>query len=81
MQIETTGKILSAESKPYSVDGNEGVSHRIRVNVDGEIYSCKSSAEQVALFQSHIKQEGQVTFLLKSRKEALSLELELFKPE
>jgi len=78
MQITITGKILTAESKPYKIDGNEGVSHKIRINVDGEIYVCKSSAEQVNDLQEVIGEEGQCTFKVNSRKENLSLQLVSF---
>jgi hypothetical protein len=78
MEIETEAKLLTAESKPYNIDGNEGVSHRIRLNVDGEIYSCKSSADQVAYMKQFEKKEGTASFKVNSRKENLSLELVSF---
>lgn len=75
MKIETQAKFLTAESKPYSMDGNNGVSHRIRLNVDGEIYVCKSSADQVQQVQQYLGEEKDVVLKVNSRKENMSLEL------
>jgi len=75
MQIQTEAKLLTAESKPYNVDGNVGTSHKIRINVEGEIYVCKSSPEQVAELSKLVGEEGQATIKINSRKENLSLEL------
>jgi len=81
MQIETQAKLLSAESNPYEFDGKSGVSHRIRLNVDGEIYVCKSTAKQVESLKDFIKQDGTATILVESRKEILTLKLAEFVPE
>jgi len=78
MQIETKGKILSAESKPYEFAGNKGVSHKIRLSVDGEIYVCKSSEQQVSSLKDHVGEEGDLVIKVNSRKENLSLELVSF---
>jgi len=78
MEINTQAKILSAESKPYSFGGNEGVSHRIRLNVDGEIYVCKSTESQVKEIKDKVGAEGMARIKVLSRKETLSLELVSF---
>jgi len=78
MKVETVAKILSAESKPYNMNGNEGISHRVRILVDGEIFACKSSANQVAQLKEHINEEGDVTLSFTSRKENLGVELVSF---
>jgi len=70
--------LLTAESKPYSVDGNVGTSHKIRVSVGGEIYVAKSTAEQVSAFKSYERSEGLASFKVNSRKENMSLELVSF---
>jgi len=80
IKIEQKGRILTAESAPYDVNGNTGVSHRIRVSVEGEIYPCKSNAQQISEVQKYVGQEGVVALSLDSRKEALNLVLEGFKP-
>jgi len=81
MEITAQAKLLTAESKPYSFGGNEGVSHRIRLSVDGEIYVCKSSADDVATMKRYEGVEGEAVFKVTSRKENLGLELVSFKPE
>jgi len=81
MEITVQAKLLTAESKPYAFNGNEGTSHRIRLSVDGEIYVCKSSAEDVLAMARYEGQEGEATFKVTSRKENLGLELVSFKPE
>lgn len=78
MQIEAKAKMLSAESKPYDFGGNKGVSHRIRLSVEGEIYVCKSNESQVASMKDHVGEDGEAVLKVVSRKEALSLELVSF---
>lgn len=75
MKITTNAKLLSAESKPYDFNGNAGTSHKIRVNVDGEIYVCKSNAEQVSKLASKVGEEGTAEIAVNSRAEKMSLEL------
>jgi len=75
MQYETRATLLTAESKPYSFNGNEGTSHKIRLSVGGEIYVCKSTAEQVAKYKVYEGKEGDAVVKLNSRKENISLEL------
>jgi len=78
MDITIKAKLLTAESKPYSVNGNEGVSHKVRLLVGNEIFVCKSSKEQVARLQDVRGTDGEATFRLTSRKELLALELVSF---
>lgn len=78
MQFESKGTLLTAESKPYSFQGNEGVSHKIRVNVGGEIYSCNSNADQVASMKQYEGVEGDVVLKVSSRKEVLGMTLVSF---
>jgi len=82
MKIETVAVLLTAESKPYDFNGNSGVSHKVRLNVDGEIYVCKSNEAQVQSLSSLAKGTGgKAVFVVESRKENLSLSLESFVPE
>jgi len=78
MKIDTVAKILTAESKPYDFNGNQGVSHKIRLSVNGEIYVCRSNAEQVASLSKMVGQDGKATIVVESRKENMSLRLEAF---
>jgi len=79
MDIETQAKLLTAESKPYSVDGNTGTSHKVRLNINGEIYVCKSTPEQVSSLQPFVGQEGIAFIQVVSRKENMGLILVTFK--
>jgi len=81
MQIKTDARLLTAESKPYSFGGNEGVSHRVRLLVDGEIFACKSTSEDVAALARFEDQEGEAVLKLTSRKEMLGVEIESFEPK
>jgi len=81
MDITIEAKLLTAESKPYKVDGNEGVSHKIRLNIAGEIYVCKSSESQVRSLSAQAGKGGMATIAINSRKENMSLELLGFTPE
>jgi len=78
MEIKATARLLSAESKPYEMNGNSGTSHRLRFNVEGEIYNLKSSAEEVLRLQPRLGDEGVAHFKLDSRKENLSMKLVSF---
>lgn len=78
MQIETNAKLLSAESKPYNVDGNSGTSHKIRLNIYGEIFVCKSDEAQVQEMKEYIGKEGNAIIEVISRKENMALKLMSF---
>lgn len=78
MDITIKAKLLTAESKPYSVNGNEGVSHKVRLLAQNEIFVCKSNAEQVSRLKDVQGEDGEAVFRLTSRKESLSLELVTF---
>lgn len=75
IRVDVRAKILTAESKPYDFAGNQGTSHKVRVSIDGEIYICNSSAEQVVSLQPHVLAEGSAVIGIESRKERLSLTL------
>jgi len=81
LKIEAPAVLLTAESKPYDFNGNQGVSHKIRINVDGEIYECKSTEAQVSALKSQEGKGGIATVAVNSRKERMSLELVSFVPE
>lgn len=78
MDIQTEAMLLTAESRPYSVDGNTGTSHKIRLNVAGEIYVCKSDEAQVAALKSLEGKSGLAQIKVNSRKENMSLQLVSF---
>jgi len=74
MQFEENAKLLTAESKTYSFNGNEGVSHRVRLNINGEIFVAKSTEEQVRNLAPLVGKDGVAVVKLSSPKEALKLE-------
>jgi len=78
MEIEHKAQLLTAESKPYEMNGNSGISHRIRFNVSGEIFVCKATPAQVDEMKQYQGQEGTATFKFESRKENLTLRLVSF---
>lgn len=79
MKVKTKATLLTAESKPYEFNGNSGVSHKIRLFAEGEVYECKSSAEQVAELRPLAGKIGDATFIITSKKERIGCELESFK--
>lgn len=81
MEIETNAILLTAISKPYSVAGNEGVSHRVRLMISGEIYPCKSNESQVKQLSAHQGKSGIAVIKVNSPKENVSLELVSFKAD
>lgn len=75
MQILKSAQVLSAESRPYDFDGNKGVSHTVRLLIDGEIYPCKASESLVTEFKSYEGQDADVELDLQSRRERITLHL------
>ncbi|HUD45130.1 MAG TPA: hypothetical protein VMR41_06305 [Patescibacteria group bacterium] len=83
MIINATGKLLSAIAKPYSFKDDkgaqrEGVSNKVRFNIEGEIFEFKVTAEQVASLQSRVNQEIELEIGLTSPKELLTAKLVSF---
>lgn len=80
MEIQTKATFLTAESKPYKMEGNEGVSHRVRLAVDSEIYVFKSTEDQVRKLNENFKKGdvGDLSARVNSKKENLSLEIVSF---
>jgi len=81
MKIEQQATILSADSKPYDFNGRQGVSHKVRANILGEIYSLRASQELVSSFQKQIGKEGLITLKFSSPKENLRVEVLSFEPD
>jgi len=75
MVVKTKALLLTAESRSYDFNGNQGVSHKIRISVAGEIYVCKSTADQVAALKKFEGKEGTAEVKVVSRKENMTLEL------
>lgn len=81
MQYETEAILLTAESKDYKFDGKEGVSHKIRLSINGEIFKCNSNSNQIAVLKPSEGKLGRAVIKLDSRKEVLSLTLVSFEEE
>jgi len=84
IKTKNKGVLLSAESKPYDVDGNKGVSHKARFLVDNqEIYNLVTNEEEVVALKQDIeagKTVGDLEIGFTSKKENLKGELLSFKP-
>jgi len=79
MQIKENATILTAESKPWEIEGRSGVSHVIRALIGTEIYPVKATEEAVATAQALIGKKTPMTVNLSSRKENIKLEFVNFK--
>ena len=73
--IKEKAKVLSSDSTPYDFKGNEGVSHRVRLMVDGEIYAIKSSDKQVEAVKQFVGKDVTVVLNVTSPKELLKMVL------
>lgn len=81
MIVNKTATLLTADSKPYNVNGNEGVSHKARFLIEGEIYSLTATEQLVKELKARIadeNQEGEAEIEFTSRKENLKAELVSF---
>lgn len=67
--IKEQALLLSAESTPYNIDGNSGVSHKLRFLVGTEIFPLRATENDVISFKQKEGDEGELTFRLTSRKE------------
>lgn len=73
MKVKTKATVLTAESKPYSFEGREGVSSKVRVLVDGDIIPLKATEAQVVEATLLLGKKGEVEFDITSRKENVQL--------
>jgi len=75
MKFKETAKLLSAESNAYSFQGRDGVSHKVRLLLGDEIYSIRSTHEQVQELKDLVGQEGEASIEISSPKETLVAKL------
>lgn len=75
MRVTTDAKILSAISRPYDFDGKTGVSHKVRLNVDGEIFVAQTDESGVQKYSQMVGKDGEATLEFISPRERLSLRL------
>jgi len=68
-------RLLTAESNRYLIKGDDIISHKVRLSIEGEIYPVRSSEEEVRKLQNLVGKEVDVELSLDSRKEAISLRI------
>jgi hypothetical protein len=76
--IQAEAKVLSAESKPYDVNGNTGTSHKVRLLVGSAIYPCKTTPEVVKQLQDYIGDDVNVSIEFTSVRENIGVTLHSF---
>lgn len=80
MRINSQIKILSAKSKPYDFDGKKGVTHKVRFNLDGEIFVVRvENEDEVAKYEALVGREGKAVLDLTSPAERINLSIVDFK--
>ena len=79
MKNEEKAIILSSENSPYEFDGKKGISHKIRLNIGGEIYAVTTTEAQVNEFKEYVGETGTVVVQFTSPKETLKMKILSFK--
>ena len=79
MRISADAKVLSAVSKPYDFDGKKGVTHKVRLNVEGEIFVAKTDEAGVSKYSALVGRDGEAVLDFTSPAERLTLTLVDFK--
>jgi len=69
MLVKTKAKVLSAESKPYDMDGNKGVSHKVRFFIEDSIYPAKTDEATVLRFKNLVGKDVTVELNFTSVRE------------
>jgi len=67
--IKEEGKILTASSKPWEVDGRKGISYKVRVLVGSEIFNLFTDENHIESFREHEGEDGEIQIRLTSPKE------------
>lgn len=75
IQVKVSGKLLSAASKSWTMDGRNGIVHKARFLIDGDVFEARTSMEYVSELKKQVYDEGEVTLQFVSPKENLSLNL------
>jgi len=81
MKIIKQGKLLTASSDPYDFSNDEGeqvkgVSNKVRINIEDEIFAFKIDPERVAKFKKFEGQDVTVELSLTSPKERARVQLD-----
>jgi len=75
MIVKTKARVLSAESKPYKIDGNEGISHKVRLLIGNGIYPAKANESLVQRAQKASDKDVNVEVDFTSYKEQVGCTL------
>jgi len=75
MKIETTGRVLSAAEKPYTIEGRSGLSYKVRVLIGAYIYPLKTDSAGVEKAKVFIDKEANVSIEVVAPAEKLNLAL------
>jgi len=78
IEFKLKGRLLSAESRPYDIEGNSGVSHKVRFLVGDAILPLKTDEQTVKRLEAQLGSDGEITIELRSRKENVALWLSAF---
>lgn len=77
--MEIQAKLIEIVEKPYSVNGNEGISYRLRfLTSEDEIISIKSNRDQCSNLKPYFGKVGKLTLSLSVRKEDVTLSVASF---
>jgi len=78
LTLKAKAKLIEVVQKPYKVEGNEGISYKLRFLIGDEIWELKSSIEQTEDLKSKVGVTAEAEFAVKSRKETVTLSLVKF---
>ncbi|MFA6251557.1 MAG: hypothetical protein WC603_02950 [Candidatus Paceibacterota bacterium] len=81
MKFEENVKLLTALSNPYDMSatgGPVGVSHKVRLNINGEIFVANATEDQVKEYSKFEGKDGVAVLNFTSPKEKLRLSLVSF---
>lgn len=79
--VSENAKMLSAISKPYEMEGRAGTSHKVRLFMGGDIYSCNATPEQIERVKGSVGMDGTAVVEFSSPKENLRASFVSFEAE
>jgi tRNA U38,U39,U40 pseudouridine synthase TruA len=71
----TNARVLSAASTPYEINGNSGISHKVRLLIGSAIFPLTSTKEQIEALQDYINKDVTATIEFTSVRERLGAKL------
>jgi len=77
--FEINAKLIEVVEKPYSMNGNEGVSYKLRFLTEkDEIMVFKSTKDQTSSMKSSVSKNGKLVLDVSVYKEDVSLKVASF---